>query len=690
MKLVARRHASSFLILLGLVCSIAWSVRPFEAQAILSPYRVLPLNPVPNGTSNLAFDFYTTIILAPSSRLQFIVANEISLPTAPAPTDASLSVNGVVKTIAATATAASYGYGRAAGTQYLWLTLPSTESIPAGAHIQFLVGRDGGISFTSSGSYSVATNTFTAAGEHLESNASWIIVLPSISISAGVSSTESSSPPPAPSPAPSGGGGLSTGVSAPSVFQGWSPTTTMILPSSTPFEPSATHLRCDVNQDNRVDEQDVALLRVFWGSYPDPSVDCVFDGRVDERDAALLLSSWSPDPVAPLLRPQNAEEVVTAIRLVPKSSVEHLEPGDHVFVQVEMDADKPISLLRGALQYNPRLLALAHISTAEAFPTTWLEPPHVNTPGLVEFIGGVGGGWQGQAGRVALIEFTVLAPGVSRLAFDPEATHFFYLDTASQFAPFRTLEGLTLSVQALTEGEVRACDGTEQCRPVTRVSSPTHPDQNTWYKSRRVEFSWMFPPSNAPSTYAYVIADLVSGQTVMEGTTKGTTLDWDAPHDGIWSFEVRPIGEEGRSIRGQWFVHIDATPPEPFRITMVGLRGPDGREASTMILFATKDAMSGLQDYIIWDAQKTIQTMSGYRLPSEGPETIRVDARDVAGNIQSGAKDVRSQRAVASSIREATAVVVPIALTFSMVWFLSTLLELWWRAAYHRHLFHWH
>lgn len=104
-----------------------------------------------------------------------------------------------------------------------------------------------------------------------------IDTIPTINLDLAITTLSEPEPEPEPSPVPTGSGGGSGGGGG----GGSTPPTT---PSST--------TQGDINEDDKVDKYDFALMMANWGKTGSNDSDLNEDGKVDKYDFALLMVNW--------------------------------------------------------------------------------------------------------------------------------------------------------------------------------------------------------------------------------------------------------------------------------------------------------------------------------------------------------------------------------------------------------------
>lgn len=169
------------------------------------------------------------------------------------------------------------------------------------------------------------------------------------------------------------------------------------------------------------------------------------------------------------------------------------------------------------------------------------------------------------------------------------------------------------------------------------ITSPTHPDQNSWYKTKSVTFTW----SGGYSGYSYDFNQTLETIPDQSSEGNGTSKTYDNVTDGVWYLSIRGNGASGWSGTTHYKVQIDTNPPNPFQ----PVTDPVGESSvRPTISFSTTDALSGIDHYEVkLDNGAFFQSSNPYRPDriSSGEHTFTIRAVDKAGNFTDGSAKVR-------------------------------------------------
>jgi len=289
------------------------------------------------------------------------------------------------------------------------------------------------------------------------------------------------------------------------------------------------------------------------------------------------------------------------------------------------------------IQFDPRKLQVASPTTGKSFIEVWVaQPTYSNTKGTMRFIGGVPTpGIKITAGLVSTVTFRAISPGETSVVFldsskvlrnDPDGTNI--LTSLSK--------GAYNLVIPPPEGP--------------KIFSPTHPDQNKWYKNNNPTFSWEKETGATDFSYSFDQDISATPDSLSEGSY--TSISYSEIQDGMWYFHVK--AKKGGVWGGvsHYLVRIDTTPPALFTPTVE----PSIKtiERQPLISFITTDALSGLNYYKLKyiditpereeeDVGFFTEVSSPHKLPSleVGEYLVVIRAHDVADNWREGTVKIR-------------------------------------------------
>lgn len=172
--------------------------------------------------------------------------------------------------------------------------------------------------------------------------------------------------------------------------------------------------------------------------------------------------------------------------------------------------------------------------------------------------------------------------------------------------------------------------------------SPSHPDPDTWYRSRDVQVSWKVAGKSVVATRMSIDQDPngKAAEAMSEVTGfKAFSLD----RDGVWYAHLALVFSDRTEGEAHLRIQVDQTPPEAFPVVPEQEQVDEG--VPNGIRFAALDAASGASLYRIrLDGTEIATTTWGFyglgALPA-GDHVLSVDAVDAAGNVRTSAANIR-------------------------------------------------
>jgi len=321
----------------------------------------------------------------------------------------------------------------------------------------------------------------------------------------------------------------------------------------------------------------------------------------------------------------------------------------------------------GVVSFSASNLEVISISKASTIISLWVqEPTFSNTSGTVNFEGIVlNPGYNGPSGRMLTITFRAKAAGSasirlssgSILANDGEGTNILRsLGSATYQISARTETPRTPNLpsaptpnlpSAPTPNLPSAPSTPSTIRPEVPTSrrapeapiivSPSHPDQDKWYKNNNLKLSWRLPSGVTDISYeldrnSNTNPDFTTDKLVTEVSYEDLNLE-----DGVWYFHINFKNDEGWGELTHYKISIDKTPPDPLSINF---QIESSIDPEPKILFSTNDKTSGIYEYEITISRdnwsQTFKTSENfYKLPPQKPGLYQIDVKafDRAGNF---------------------------------------------------------
>jgi hypothetical protein len=306
--------------------------------------------------------------------------------------------------------------------------------------------------------------------------------------------------------------------------------------------------------------------------------------------------------------------------------------------------------IEGVLRYDPKEVEVIGIDRSASILSSWTrEPLFDNEKGEVVFAGAMSGtsSYSGARGEIIALSIKGLRSEETRMSFDSgsasavraaDGTGGNLLSTLSSgvyvFAPKETnidnVPALTPAASPSPSGEVLGvATGTNA------LSSPTHPNQDTWYALASTTVQWDMPMGVTRVRLA-LNRDPAGEGLIAYSAPRSEKVIEDIP-DGIWFVHLSREWEDGNVDHHHFRLQIDTDAPRDLVISE--RPRPDTKDPSPIIMVSATDTRSGVDHYefVIDEAAPLLWSDDGsheYRLPAAtpGPHTLHVAAVDKAGN----------------------------------------------------------
>lgn len=282
------------------------------------------------------------------------------------------------------------------------------------------------------------------------------------------------------------------------------------------------------------------------------------------------------------------------------------------------------------LRFDPKKLQIANPTTGRSFISVWVaQPTYSNIAGTASFQGGIPSpGIKTSAGLVSTITFRAIAPGTTNIYF-AESSRVLLNDGMGT-------DVLNSMGRGVYELKIPPPGG-----PI--VFSPTHPDQNQWYRNNNPNFFW--ETEETVTDFSYVIDDNFS--TIPDNISEGnqTSVSYSDLTDGIWYFHIKAKTGDSWGGVSHYVAQIDTTPPAAFNVDFEPkLRSQVFTSREPIISFVTTDALSGISHYELKAVNFNVlakgenpfftEVTSPYQIPEleTGEHEVIVRVFDRAGN----------------------------------------------------------
>ena len=282
--------------------------------------------------------------------------------------------------------------------------------------------------------------------------------------------------------------------------------------------------------------------------------------------------------------------------------------------------------------FDPKKIQVASPTAGKSFIGVWIsQPSFSNINGTMEFQGGIPTpGVNTTAGLVSTVTFRVIAPG----------------ETTVQLADTcKVLRNDSYGTNALTSRSRGVYTLLIPPPEGPKVFSPTHPDQNKWYKNNNPTFSWEHEEGVTDFSYSFDQDPIMVPDSISDGNF--TSVSYSAVEDGIWFFHVKAKKAGTWGGASHYSVQIDSSAPASF--TPKVEPAAETTQRQPLVFFSTTDALSGVDHYTLKHIDITKdsteeasgffqEVASPYKLPAlePGKYLVVIRAYDVAGNWREG------------------------------------------------------
>ncbi len=348
--------------------------------------------------------------------------------------------------------------------------------------------------------------------------------------------------------------------------------------------------------------------------------------------------------------------------------------GEQFSVSVFLTSGQNINAVRGVIDFNYQNLVIKKFDYSDSIIALWAEKP-IERHHHIYFSGGIPTpGFSGKKGKLFTIVFQAVKAGTARLEFVSGSAHLndglgtnvleLLQGAVFEIIPVSTLPDkdngkiLIPPVKEPTEaGQISQVE-VEVGRTPKRVEifSPTHPDQNRWYRENRALLLWQLPPGVKVSYILDNSPDTIPAGEVEKVDMQAEFLDLS---DGIYYFHLQPKNKYGVGEISHYRLQIDTTPPY---FLAVGTLQDSVYESIPQIRFFARDDLSGVDHYEVKiDGGNFIATTSTEFVPTNlslGEHLVVVKAVDRARNFTLKEKKIKI---VPLSIPQFTEVISPLA-----------------------------
>jgi hypothetical protein len=290
--------------------------------------------------------------------------------------------------------------------------------------------------------------------------------------------------------------------------------------------------------------------------------------------------------------------------------------GETFLADVHLNSEQQvINAVEAVVTYPTDMLEVIEVSQGGSFLTLWVQEPAVEkTAGIISLVGGIPDGSYVVDGKVITITFKTKAAGGVEVGFDSDATSVRLNDGKGTEAPLTLASGIyKISTASFIS-----------------IASPTHPDEDTWYKNKTFTVSWSIKQG---ANYSYALS--VDPDEVPDEKSESTKGEVTFPDlsDGIYYFVLKEkLPNQDWEVVGKRRVMIDSRSPMPIEAYIS--QESTLFEGKYFLIFSTVDKTSGVDHYDIIEGKELFGNASSpYVLKDQSQsKSITIRAFDRAGN----------------------------------------------------------
>lgn len=349
-----------------------------------------------------------------------------------------------------------------------------------------------------------------------------------------------------------------------------------------------------------------------------------------------------------------ASSLAFATMSVPSALADHTGSGAELFIEptsggaivgetfqasVYLDTnDHTINTIDVKIKFPADRLQVVSPSVGRSIIGIWTAPPSFNnTTGELHFQGGIPSpGINISKGLISTITFRVRSVGTANLSFLGDSKVLLNDGLGTDILTNTTGSSVRLTLP-LPQGPI--------------VTSPTHPNQEEWYKSKTATLQWETEFGGIQG-YSYVVnsTPVDDPDDISEGLEE--EISYKNLPDGFHYFHIKALRNGNWGGTTHFAIKIDSTPPAEFNIDIL----PEQKTTSKfpIINFETTDAHSGISHYELRIVPLTKgvdealeQTNDGFFIEAQtryiaqvdlGEYDVLVRAYDNAGNYRESAE----------------------------------------------------
>lgn len=234
----------------------------------------------------------------------------------------------------------------------------------------------------------------------------------------------------------------------------------------------------------------------------------------------------------------------------------------HILVNPKGESVNAIS---GTIVFPTDKLEVTGISKFETIINVWIsEPSFSNENGEINFEGIIlNPGFSGTSGKIIGINFRAKGIGLAKtffssasvLANDGTGTNVLTEMTGGEY------NVLNSASQGITGGIFTTPSIAANSPKATKITSPTHPNPNTWYQNNTAKFAWETDNSKIIAVRTLLNREPYSAPTIL---TESPITERGASNleNGTWYFHLQLKNSEGWGSISHFRINIDNESPK--------------------------------------------------------------------------------------------------------------------------------
>ncbi|MDP3956567.1 MAG: cohesin domain-containing protein, partial [bacterium] len=235
------------------------------------------------------------------------------------------------------------------------------------------------------------------------------------------------------------------------------------------------------------------------------------------------------------------------------------ETGSTFSVSVRVSsANQALNAISGTVSFPTDKLQVISLSKSDSIIQLWvIEPSFSNMDGTVQFEGvALNPGFTGENGGVIRVTFRAKTVGSAPVSF---LTGSILANDGSGTNILSSLGTANFNIVKATAPATPIVSATEK----PEISSPTHPNKDTWYANSNPEFKWALPADVIEVRLSYSSDPDGKPDTVYKAIQSKNLSNIPS---GIWYFHVQFKNAGGWGDVAHYHFQIDAEKPEHFNI----------------------------------------------------------------------------------------------------------------------------